>query len=258
MNLGIIGGGKGGNAILETMTGIDDIRVTFIMDSNPHAPGMVAAKLKNIRTLSSMDQIQTSELDMIVEVTGHDQVAEELRSRFGSQVRIVDSSSAKLLIALAGKLQGSHDGIIQTSASVKQHITIIDNSTADIHESSQLLHTAAAKSADYISQSDRIIRSVNEIASQTKILGINATIEAARAGEHGRGFAVVAEEVQKLANSSENFAKEINKLLAQISSELISIKEEADNLTAHTQTQLSASEQATNAVNTLLSQTNQS
>lgn len=252
MHIGIVGAGRGGVAILETLSGLDDIQVSFIMDSNNNAPGMILAKQKNIRTINSLDMITTQGLDMIVEATGHQQVADDLTTRFGQQVRIIDSGGARLIMALADKLQGSKEGIIKTSASVKSHINTINASTENIYVSSKSLLQAAQQSSEYITISDKIIRSVNDIASQTKILGINATIEAARAGEQGRGFAVVAEEVQKLANSSVNFAKEINKLLAQINGELSTIITQVDTLKQQTATQLEASEQAASAVNTLL------
>jgi methyl-accepting chemotaxis protein len=61
--------------------------------------------------------------------------------------------------------------------------------------------------------SSQIIKSVEEISFQTKILSLNAAVEAARAGEAGVGFAVVADEVRNLANSSAEAAKNTASML---------------------------------------------
>jgi methyl-accepting chemotaxis protein len=65
-------------------------------------------------------------------------------------------------------------------------------------------------------QIGEIIATVNDIATQSNMLALNASVEAARAGEHGKGFAVVAAEVRNLAEQSRQATAQVREILLDI------------------------------------------
>ena len=72
---------------------------------------------------------------------------------------------------------------------------------------------ATNESANMISEAIQLITS---IAEETNLLSLNASIEAARAGEQGKGFAVVANQIQKLAEQSNESAQKVGEIIANL------------------------------------------
>lgn len=130
----------------------------------------------------------------------------------------------KLLGVLSALVSNNKVSTMKTGAEkVSQAVEVVYESTKELLMATEDL----AKQVEHIfnqskhilqslKESTSVLKRVQEISDQSKLLALNGTIEASRAGEHGRTFGVVASEMRKMADNSKKLAESIEQEMAEI------------------------------------------
>lgn len=130
----------------------------------------------------------------------------------------VELSSSAGQLSQGASLQASSveevsSSMEQMAANIMQNTDNAKETEAIARKTNKQVESSNSAVLETVESMNLIVRKnsiIGEIARQTNLLALNAAVEAARAGEHGRGFAVVASEIRKLAERSQNAAKEID------------------------------------------------
>ncbi|HOV78595.1 MAG TPA: methyl-accepting chemotaxis protein [Bacillota bacterium] len=196
MKVLIVGGGRGGVAMIECLHGTSGIEIAGVVDVNNDAPALKLARELKIKTSTDLkESLSIPNLEIILDVTGSEKAHQMIHELKPPSVHVADPAISRILHIIAVE-----KGNLNTNLQEQ-----IKNMTGVVNESKK-----------YIEDVHEIIDFIRKVADQTKLLSLNAAIEAARAGEHGRGFGVVAGEVRKLADNSASAVKNISTILGNI------------------------------------------
>ena len=145
--------------------------------------------------------------------SGSDQVAGG--AQVLSQGVIAQAGSVEELASTMSEISRQVNENAETSQAVKTAAGEMGTNILVCNQQMQEMKAAMGEINSCSTQIRKIIKTINDIASQTNILALNAAVEAARVGAESKGFSVVAQEVRGLAGKSSAASKSTEELIEQ-------------------------------------------
>ncbi len=165
----------------------------------------------NVEVADSLREALAAAGDMVRTVGDVAQAAESTKARVASVTR-----SSREAAELVQDLSRKAETLAREAASDGDAVRSVAAEIAEAGKASTRVRNALGALEHSVESISRFVSTIRGIADQTNLLALNAAIEAARAGEAGRGFAVVAEEVRKLAEESNEAARQIQSVIEEV------------------------------------------
>ncbi len=135
------------------------------------------------------------------------------------------------------ELQEASESLFSSLEETNASIEEISGESLELFSRVNKIVELTKKSEESLLKINELTSSIQQISTQSNLLGLNAAIESSRAGEQGKGFSVVASEMRKLAITSKKFSDEISKLIMELKKEFSNISEEVNNVNSISKSQ---------------------